>query len=158
MRLLLYDIVRPLAAAWVCSFGFALLYRMKGKNVLASAFGGMLTWAVYLFCARGTESLFVCNMLASVFAAVYAEAFARVLKCPSTVYLVPTIIPLVPGGSLYYTLLYLLSDEQELSERMGLDTLSTAGGIAVGIVVVSVVVRVFFGSSVGRPAKSVKKM
>ena len=35
---------------------------------------------------------------------IYSEIWARILKTPSTVILMPTVIPLIPGGSLYYAM------------------------------------------------------
>ncbi len=34
----------------------------------------------------------------------YSEIWARVLKTPATTILMPTVIPLIPGGSLYYAM------------------------------------------------------
>lgn len=152
----LTDMLIQLASAGVCSFGFALLYRLKGKRVLASTLGGILTWGVYLLGQTHFSELFLLNLFAAVFAAVWSEVMARVCKCPSTVFLAPTVIPLAPGGSLYYTLLYLLANEKEQSARMGFDTLSVACGMAVGVVVVSIAVRFFFEKP--QSAEYVKKM
>ena len=35
---------------------------------------------------------------------IYSEIWARVLKTPTTTILMPTVIPLIPGGSLYYAM------------------------------------------------------
>ena len=35
---------------------------------------------------------------------IYSEIWARVLKTPATTILMPTVIPLIPGGSLYYAI------------------------------------------------------
>ena len=35
---------------------------------------------------------------------IYSEIWARVLKTPATTILMPTVIPLIPGGSLYYAM------------------------------------------------------
>ncbi|MBQ1965266.1 MAG: threonine/serine exporter family protein, partial [Clostridia bacterium] len=37
---------------------------------------------------------------------VYAGIMARVLKTPATTFITTSLIPLIPGGSLYYTMAY----------------------------------------------------
>ena len=44
------------------------------------------------------------NFVASLFAAFVSEFLAKHIKAPVTVFLTPTILPLVPGSSLYYTI------------------------------------------------------
>ena len=132
-------------SALCISFGFALVFGLKGKSVFFASIGGALTWGLYLLCRLGLSNLFLLNLIAAAFAAAYSEAMARVCKMPSTAFLAPTIIPLVPGGSLYYTLLYLIGKEEEKSGEAGVNTLLTAGGIAVGVVLVSVAVRFLTG-------------
>lgn len=134
-----------LLSALCGSFGFALIFGLRGKSVFYATIGGMLTWGVYLIGASFGENLFLWNLVAAAFADFYSEIMARVCKMPSTSFLAPSIIPLVPGGSLYYTLLYLIGKEEQKSSTAGVNTLLTAGGIAVGVVLVSVIVRYVSG-------------
>ena len=134
-----------LLSALCGSFGFALIFRLRGKSILYATLGGMLTWGVYLIGASLGENLFLLKIVAAAFADFYSEIMARMCKMPSTSFLAPSIIPLVPGGSLYYTLLYLIGKEEQKSSEAGVNTLLTAGGIAVGVVLVSVIVRYVSG-------------
>jgi uncharacterized membrane protein YjjB (DUF3815 family) len=141
--------VIQLASAFCGALGFALLYNHKGLNIFLSAIGGGLTWGVYLICESFTENLFFLNLTAAVFAAVYSEVMARIRKMPTTAFIMPSVIPLVPGGSLYYTLLHLINKDSASALISGTNTLLTAGGIAVGIVIVSVIMK-------SRPVKHMK--
>lgn len=134
-------VVTQLLSALCGSFGFALLFNHKGLNLLFAALGGGLTWGLYLFCENFSENLFLLNLLAAAFAAVYSEVLARLRKTPATAFMVTSIIPLVPGGSLYYTLLYILADDKAAAQTSGVNTLFIAGGVAVGIVLVSVLLK-----------------
>jgi len=126
-------------AALAGSCGFALLYNHKKWNILFATLGGGLTWGVYLLCALFTEDVFVLNLISSLFAALYSEVMARIRKAPVTAFVMNSIIPLVPGGSLYYAMRYLITEQNDLAVSSGLDALLAAGGIAVGIVIVSVI-------------------
>ena len=78
-------------------------------------------------------------MAAAMITTIYAEIMARVLKAPVAIYSNPSIIPLVPGGSLYYTMAALMAGDQQEFIARGTDTLMTALGIAVGIIAISVI-------------------
>lgn len=62
---------------------------------------------------------------------------ARVLKSPVTVFVISTIIPLVPGSGMYYTMYQSIQGKVENSLSTGLTTITNAGAIAVGVVFVS---------------------
>ena len=152
------QIIIQILSAFCASFGFALIFRLQGKSVLFASLGGALTWGVFLLCRLELSNLFLLNLIAAAFAAFYSEAMARVCKMPATSFLAPSIIPLVPGGSLYYTLLYLIGKEEQKSSEAGVNTLLTAGGIAVGVVLVSVIVRFLSGHFWHKTPESTKKV
>ena len=131
-----------LASSAVGSLGFALIFRLRPKYLVPASFGGMLGFAVYfLFDVLGLH-IFATNFLASLAAAIFSEICARVLKAPSVVFLIPCIIPLVPGSLLYYTMSHLLSGSYSSAFSYLTKTLLTALGIAGGLIVVSVLVSV----------------
>ena len=73
------------------------------------------------------------GMLAAAFAIVYAEVLARRLKTPATLFVVPAILPLVPGGSLYYTMENVVHGRMEAARSFGTQTLIAALALAAGI-------------------------
>ena len=73
-------------------------------------------------------------------ATVYAEIMARLTKAPATPILACSIIPFVPGGKLYYTTYYFVVGEMENFYESIIALLRIASGLAVGIILVSVVV------------------
>jgi len=62
---------------------------------------------------------------------------ARILKTPVTVFLITGIIPLVPGGNLYYTMNYVLAKQWHLSSLYGQKTILIAIAVAAGIMIAS---------------------
>ena len=81
-------------------------------------------------------------MIASLLATNYSQLMARVLKAPATVFIFPSIVPLVPGNGLYYTMRYIVAGEWDLAVSRAMETLKVAVAIAFGIVVVIVGIRV----------------
>ena len=50
-------------------------------------------------------------MCGTVFATLFAELLARIMKSPTTVFLIPAIIPFVPGARLFFMMYSLLNSE-----------------------------------------------
>ena len=72
---------------------------------------------------------------------VYSEVFARILKTPTTTFLVSSIVPLIPGGSLYYTMNYALNEQWDLFVQKAFSTLELALALAVGIIAITTLTR-----------------
>ncbi|MBQ8503539.1 MAG: threonine/serine exporter family protein [Clostridia bacterium] len=120
--------------------GFSLLFKAPKRRILLNAVGGMLTSLVYVLCCMNFEHEFMQNFFPALVATVYAEVMARVVKAPATPILACSIIPLVPGGKLYYTTYYFVISEMEMFNSTLTELLRIASGLAVGIICISVVV------------------
>ena len=130
------EILYQLLSAFVGSMGFALVFGMRRRYLFAASLGALLGWGVYLLTEHFLSNSFLPPLLAAAFALSYSEIMAKALKTPATLFVVPAIIPLVPGGSLYETMSHVVRGEMELARSCGNATLSTALAIAVGISIV----------------------
>ena len=128
-------IIVGLLSAAVASVGFAIMFRVRRKHLFGMAIGGLLAYAVYLITGEHVPGEFFSNFLASIFAAVFCELCAQVLRAPVQIYLIPVLVPLFPGGSLYYAMDYLLDRNFSGFTENLLKTLGAALGIAGGIIV-----------------------
>ena len=118
---------------------YAVLMRVKLRHLPAIGLGAGMTYLLFALLSHYGMSLLLANMIAAMIATIYGEIMARIFKAPVTIYSLPSIIPLVPGGSLYYTMAALMNgDEAEFMNR-GSDTVMIALGIAIGIIAVSVI-------------------
>lgn len=120
------------------SLGFSLLFgnRLWSRSLSASAVGA-LGWAVYLCLTGAGHSWFLACLAASVVVGLLAEGQAKLFKAPSTVFLIVGLIPLVPGGSLYYTLSNALLQNWEQSRFYLNQTLQFTLGLAGGVALVA---------------------
>lgn len=125
------------AAAFIGSIGFAIFFKMKGKQIVLAGIGGAVTWLVYLLMQHFIDGYFVPYLAASIFVGIYAEIMARVNKAPATIFLTAAAVPLIPGGSLYYTMLGLVEQDEELFAQSGIAALTIALAISLGFVVVA---------------------
>ena len=127
------------------SFGFALIFRLRPRYLIPASFGGLFAFAVYFVCDAFGMGLFTANLLAATVGSLYSEFLARLMKAPSVEFLIPCVIPLVPGSMLYYTMSHLLAARYDASFACLMDALMTALGIAAGMVVVSVIASIVAG-------------
>ena len=120
---------------------FSVFYNVKLKWIPVTCLGGALGWLVFLLLDFPSDvpKYFV----ATVVIAVYSEIMARICKVPATLFLTVAFLPLVPGGGMYYTMEYCMRGETELFMETGLHTLALAGAIAVGIMLVSSLMRMW---------------
>ena len=128
------DYVVSLLSAFVGTMGFSIFFNIKKERLLYAAVSGTVICGVYLLCVKWLKGdLFLSNLIPSVLATIYAEISARLKKAPSIIFLLPAIIVLIPGGSFYYTMSHLVSGDREQFREVGIQTMQSALGIAVGI-------------------------
>ncbi len=130
-----------LLSSTVATMGIAIMFGVEKR---------VLFWALLsaLLCCLGYEvtlmlggGLLVASMVGSALAAAYSDVMAHWLKTPATVLISPGIVPLVPGGKLYYTMLGAVSSDMALFSQNGKEALLCAAGLTIGIVAVTAVSR-----------------
>lgn len=127
--------------AFLACVGFCFLFNIRGKTILYAAFGGALGWFAYLllnFLANDITQFF----LATIVTAVYSEIMARIFKKPATEYQIVALLPMVPGGGIFYTMEYCVIGNNAMFSQTGLHTLGIAGALAMGILLVSTLFRI----------------
>lgn len=124
--------ILQLITAMTGSMGFALLFHVRPRLVLPAALGGFFNWWVYLISARFFDGVLTPSVITAAFSAIYAELMARRFKAPATVFFIPTMIPLIPGSTLYYTMSSIVAKDWNAAKELGYTTAQYALGIAAG--------------------------
>lgn len=122
-----------LLTATVGTAAFSVIFRVRVKHLALAVLGGGLTFLIYFAVDCRTASAFAAAFTASGVSAVYSELCARWHRAPVPVFLLPCSIPIVPGGSLYQCMFYLISENSVLAKMYFWDTVTVAIGIAGGI-------------------------
>ena len=121
----------------IVSLGFTILFNIRGKNIFVAAFGGGISWFIFLLCQKYNYSTTISLFYAAISASLYAELMARYFKSPVTTFTICGILPLVPGNGMYYTMYYSISGNINSATSTGLQTCIYAGAIAIAVVMVS---------------------
>ena len=119
------------------SLGFSVLFHIKGRRLAIASLGGLISWTVFLLLEPLLPGETVRYFLASATVTVYAEVFARVIKTPTTTFVMVSLISLIPGSGLYYTVASALNGDLPQFLEKALHTLALAAALSLGIVVVS---------------------
>ncbi len=138
------DIVIKIVAGVVGTAGFAVLFRLKPSHWALASVDGLLACVAYFFFTDVFGTVFLPNVFAALVAAFFAEIFARIAKAPSTVFLLPGIICMVPGGTLYYSMSNLLNENYVEAAQNLLVTAEVAIALGGGIIGASILKIVIF--------------
>ena len=124
-------------AGTIATLGFAILFRLKPSHWPFAMLDGLFACICYFAFTELFGGNFLPNLLAAFAASVFADLFARLCKAPSTVFILPGCIALVPGGTLYYAMSNLLSENREMALEYFLITLTIGIAIGGGIIAAS---------------------
>lgn len=126
--------------ASMCTVGFAIIFNAPKSSFIKSGFAGGIGWLIYIFTKNLFNSATVSSFIAALVIALIGEYFAFIDKNPLTIYIIPGIIPLVPGFGLYYTMLSIVEREFNKAADYGSETLLISVAIASALVIVLSVV------------------
>jgi len=125
----------------VGSLGFSVLFNIKGSKLAAIAIGSGMGWLLFLLLNHGLHSEPLAYFIVALVISLYAEIAARVLKAPTTIFITPSLMPLIPGASLYYTMTYALDRDTSRFLEKAIDTLALASALALGVILSAIVMR-----------------
>lgn len=132
-------------AGFISTIGFAIIFRLKPSHWLLAAVDGLVACIVYFALVDVFANVpLLSNLFAALACAFVAEIFARIAKTPSTVFLLPGIICLVPGGSLYYSMSNIINENYIEAGHNLLLTIEVAIAVGGGIIAASIIKTVVF--------------
>ena len=123
--------------SFLASLGFAVLFNVPKNRLFYAALAGGIGGAAYSIALYLGTTETVSLLYASIFLSLASEIMARILRCPSTMFLISALIPFVPGGGAYYTVLSLIEKNNDMALYHGLNTITQAGAIVLGCVLVT---------------------
>ena len=120
------------------TLGFAMMFNIKYKRLLPALLCGAITSVLYEICTILTANVFICFAVPAVVCGLVSEIMARVIKAPTTVFLLPGLVVLLPGSALYYTMSAIVQGSSQQALKYANLTLNESIGIAIGVVISSI--------------------
>ncbi len=121
---------------FLATAGFGILFNIPKDHILEAGISGAIGWAGYLFVMQLYESPIFASFIASVFIGIIGEFFAKNTKNPATIFIIPAIVPLVPGVTSYKTIKALIDGRNREALSLGILTGGLALAIASGLILV----------------------
>ncbi|BAS26936.1 threonine/serine exporter family protein [Limnochorda pilosa] len=129
--------------AVILSLGSAVGFQVDARAWLPAAMAGGVTWWSYVFILERSERFGLAVFSSAAVLGLVAYLFARAFRLPTTSFVVPGFIPLVPGVTVYRAILGVVQGDTVGSFRLFYDALLAAGAIAAGIALSTAIVRSF---------------
>ncbi len=122
-------------AAFIGTFAFAVLFGAPRRQYFIAGLIGAAGWICYLLLTRsGLTGAGVAVVLSTILVGICSRAAAVPTKCPSTVFVLCGIFPLVPGAGIFWFTYYLISQQLRLSLVTGFTAAKMAIAIVLGII------------------------
>lgn len=129
--------------AFFATFFFAIIFSLRGEKLFFSSLCGALGWYALIVTQNLKYSKVASFFIAAITITIVSELVAKKLKTPVTTTLIPALIPLVPGGGIYYTMYYMVTNEFLAARVKGMETISITVALSVGIFLVSTFFQIF---------------
>lgn len=120
--------------AYISTVGFAVMFNAPSKAIYKSGLAGALGWLCYMFALSVNPNKAMASFVGALIVGLVSEWYAVKTKRPVTIYVIPGIIPLVPGFGLYYTILSIIQNDYPKAANTGFEAIFIAIGIALGLI------------------------
>ena len=128
-------LLSQMLAAFIGTFAFAILFGAPRREYVTAGLIGAIGWGIFLALTRYAAMGATFAIVLSTAVVCILSRYASVLrKCPSTVFLLCGIFPLVPGAGIFWFTYYLVSNQFQLSLTTGFTAAKAAIAIVLGII------------------------
>lgn len=140
--LVLKQILLHSIGAFGGTLGYAFLLNAPMNTVLPASLTGLLGYVLYevMYNLLGQGMIFS-YFVATVVIAFICEIAARIMRMPSTIFLLTALVPLVPGYTFYCVMLSIVEHNGAAVASYGLEAVQIVAVIAVGAAVTSTLFR-----------------
>ena len=123
--------------------GFALMFGVKGRIVIYSAFGAFLAYCAYMLVEHFTVyEYFIATLAGAAVVAFYANAVSRHTGIPAVTFLITSIFPLIPGATMIQTMAALVWWDMYAFREKGTALLLICIAISLGYIMVETVYKI----------------
>ena len=130
--------------SFFATVAFGKLFKCPESCLYKAGYVGMVGFGVYIILLSGYGlSSMLSNFAGTVALSICSEIFARWYRQPVPIFSIPGIIPLVPGLPLYRAMNYTMLNAYSLGMHTFVSAALDATAIAMGILLVSGLAKVY---------------
>ena len=129
------EMIIQVIGAFVAAAVLPIIFGIPKRHILADGVVGALGWLCYLLVAQKL-TVVMATLFASMLVAFLSNLIAKVMKAPVTVFLIPGILSMVPGTSIYRVIYYMMHNDTDSTRYYLIETLQIAGMIVFAILII----------------------
>lgn len=129
--------IEQLIFSYLSTIGFSILFNSPKNCILKASICGTTGWMINITILKFAKSPILGTFLGAFVVGIIGEFFAKKFRHPATIFIVPGVIPLVPGSGIYFTMLSFVKEDFLKAGNYALQTIGTAIAIAVAIILSS---------------------
>jgi uncharacterized membrane protein YjjB (DUF3815 family) len=123
-------------SAFFATAAFSILFYLPKKYIIHAGMTGSFGWFIYLIMMEFYDDKVLANFIATLIVALTSHILARIYKTPVTMFLIPGVIPLVPGAGMYQIVQSMVDNSVDRTAYYFFETMQMAGAIALGIFII----------------------
>ena len=131
--------------AFLGTLGFTLIFNVPLRHIPVASFVGGAGWVVYQIASAMGCGIAISCFFGACTVGLTSDIASKVCKEAATIFVIPGVLPLVPGAGTYYTMLAIVQGNLDQAAAKGIETLAMAGAIALGLLVMGTVIQIIRG-------------
>lgn len=127
--------------SYISTITFGIITNVPRKVLNACGITGAVGWMIFWFTKNLKAEEIFANFLGALGIGLLSIYFSRRKKMPMTIFNIPSLVPLVPGGPAYQAVRSIVLGDYLGGVHSVIKVIMTAGAIAAGFMVTGIVER-----------------
>lgn len=120
-------------AAFIAVIAFSVNLEIPKKHIVIVGIVGALGWTTYILCDYFKLLNIMSYFISALVVAILSLILSKTLNAVSTIFLIPGILPIVPGIAMYKMIYYLINNNLQESLYQLLQVILITSGITIAI-------------------------
>ncbi len=140
----LFTLIENFFFSFLATIGFSIFFNSPIKSLIPSGTIGGIGWTVYMILFNFSGNAILANFFAAALISLLSEILARKMKYPAIIFVIPGMLPLIPGLGLYNTMLSLVEGNYTNAVSVGTNALFVSASIAMGVLLITSLVKTYY--------------
>ncbi|MFD2306148.1 threonine/serine exporter family protein [Enterococcus termitis] len=130
----MFNLLVQFSFSFLASSAYAIITNVPRRSLIACGLSGASGWMLYWIALQFGANVALGSLLGALSVASVSFICSRVLKLPVTIFNIPGMVPLVPGGLAYQAVRNLVIGNYQIAIDSAVQAVMIAGAIALGLV------------------------
>ena len=130
--------------SFLATVGFSIFFNSPRKSLIPAGIIGGIGWTVYMILFNFSQNPILSNFFSATLISLISEILARRMKFPAIIFVIPGILPLIPGLGLYNTMLSLVEGNYSNAISVGTNALFVSASISMGVLLITSLVKTYY--------------